>query len=143
MVVCVNVCTCGGMEAFARSSASVLVLVSESPNWGRVHRHLLVLVIHSLVMSTSDNPTLTKTKEGVGGGVGRWKVNDKRQNSHPSQAKERQRDGIRKGMKGGRKEEEKTTATELCRGFNQPNYSLITETQNLEQLTHTHTHTHT
>lgn len=37
------------------------------------------------------------------------------------------------------------TATELCRGFNQPNYSLITETQNLEQLTHRHTHkdTHT
>lgn len=29
--------------------------------------------------------------------------------------------------------------TELYRGFNQPNYSLITETQNLEQLTQTHT----
>ena len=28
-------------------------------------------------------------------------------------------------------------------GFNQPNYSLITEAQNVEQLTHTHTHTHT
>lgn len=52
-----------------------------------------------------------------------------------------------KGMRRGKKEEEKTTATELCRGFNQPNYSLITETWNLEQLTHTHTrhtstHTH-
>lgn len=33
------------------------------------------------------------------------------------------------------------TATDLCRGFNQPNYSLITEAQNVEQLTHTHTHT--
>lgn len=32
------------------------------------------------------------------------------------------------------------TATELCRGFNQPNYSLITEAQNVEQLTHKHTH---
>lgn len=42
-----------------------------------------------------------------------------------------------------KEEEEKTTATELCRGFNQPNYSLITETRNLEQLTQTQTHIHT
>lgn len=47
-----------------------------------------------------------------------------------------------KGMRRGKREEEKTTATELCRGFNQPNYSLITETRNLEQLTHTHKDTH-
>ncbi len=65
-------------------------------------------------------------------------VNYKPQNSHPSKAEERQTEGVKKW----RGEEEKTTATELCRGFNQPNYSLITETQNLEQLTHTHTHTH-
>lgn len=45
-------------------------------------------------------------------------------------------------MRRGKREEEKTTATELCRGFNQPNYSLITETRNLEQLTHTHKDTH-
>lgn len=42
----------------------------------------------------------------------------------------------------GRKQKETMTATRLCRGFNQPNYSLITQTQNLEQLTHTNTHTH-
>lgn len=63
---------------------------------------------------------------------------DKSQDYRPSKAKERQN-----GMRGGRKEEEKTTATELCRGFNQPNYSLITGTPNLEQLTHTNTYTHT
>ena len=56
------------------------------------------------------------------------------------------RDG---GTEGGSGREEKRTeerrrltATKLSRGFNQPNYRLITETLNLEQLTHTHTHTH-
>lgn len=29
------------------------------------------------------------------------------------------------------------TATALCRGFNQPNYSLITANENMEQMTHT------
>ena len=43
----------------------------------------------------------------------------------------REEGGGRREEGGGRREEEKTTATELCRGFNQPNYSLITETQNL------------
>lgn len=50
--------------------------------------------------------------------------------------KDEERKRVVRGWRG-----RKTTATELCRGFNQPNYSLITETQNLEQLTCSHTHT--
>lgn len=72
-------------------------------------------------------------------------VDDKQPNNRPPKAKGKIIKGSErapeKGEKRGRKEE-KTTATELCRGFNQPNYSLITGTQNLEQLTHTHTNAH-
>ena len=84
------------------------------------------------------------------GRVEGWKVNDKPRMPHPSKSHGKRQRRRQRGMRRGREgREEKTTATELCRGFNQPNYSLITETQNLEQLTHaqthtrTHTHTHT
>lgn len=82
-------------------------------------------------------------------GVDKWiqkGVDDKQPNNRPPKAKEKKiikgsERAPEKGKRRGRKEE-KTTATELCRGFNQPNYSLITGTQNLEQLTHTHTQMH-
>lgn len=72
-------------------------------------------------MEVSDKPQKISPFNSQGEAEGRWQRR------------------MRRG-KGGEEEEEKTTATELCRGFNQPNYSLITETLNLEQLACSHTH---
>lgn len=68
--------------------------------------------------------------------------------NHPPRGKKRARkgrakEGRERGRKEGRKDGERRQQLSSAGGLNQPNYSLITGTQNLEQLMHTHTHTRT
>lgn len=99
------------------------------------------------------DPSETERKERGGKRQNIWTVRDiqtkERQDNVKSQmdvnfyrGSESERLGEREGCGKGRREG-KTAATKLCRGFNQPNYSLITETPNVEQLTGTYTHRHT